>query len=203
MRTRFLAGLFSTTLLLLGLAILATPAAYAQTPDGETPAEESVCDGLSGAAYGLCNAYCEAMDCDSAAPNANETACLKVLSDFTKHSTELIPCARVICPCWDAADVESLFGVCVDVLDLPVDCGDGAVSHPLLGTAISCTEAPRVGQHILIAVVTAYPPIVGECWINDVPSLEDGQIPVTEGEANACRQLLKDRFSDCDIVYEP
>jgi hypothetical protein len=203
MRARLLTALLAPTLLLLGLAILATPAAYARTPDGETPAEESDCDGLSGAAYGLCNAYCEAMDCDSAAPNANETACLKVLSDFTKHSTELIPCARAICPCWDAADVESLFGVCVDVLDLPVDCGDGAVSQQLLGTAISCTEAPRAGQHILIAVVTAYPPIVGECWINDVPSLEDGQIPVTEGEANACRQLLKDRFSDCDIVYEP
>ena len=60
----------------------------------KTPTEESVCVGLSGAAFGLCNAYCEAMDCDSEAPNANETACLKVLSDFTKHSDELIPCGR-------------------------------------------------------------------------------------------------------------
>ena len=188
----------SRLLLALVTALLIPISAGAQTD-----VEGNVCDNLSGAAFGLCNAYCEAMDCDSEAPNANETACLKVLSDFTKHSTELIPCARVICPCWDAADVESLFGACVDVLNLPVDCGDGAVSQYLLGTAISCTEAPRAGQHILIAVVTATPPIVGECWINEVPSLEDGQIPVTEGEANACRQLLKDRFSDCDIVHEP
>ena len=32
-------------------------ATQARSPDGETPAEESVCDGLAdGAAWGLCNA---------------------------------------------------------------------------------------------------------------------------------------------------
>ena len=36
----------------------------AQTPDGQTPAEETVCDILSGKAWGLCVAYCEAQDCD-------------------------------------------------------------------------------------------------------------------------------------------
>jgi hypothetical protein len=37
----------------------------AQTADGLTPAEETVCDGQEGKAFGLCNAYCEAMDCDT------------------------------------------------------------------------------------------------------------------------------------------
>ena len=35
------------------------------TPDGVTPAVEDICSGLQGAAYGLCNAYCEAQDCDA------------------------------------------------------------------------------------------------------------------------------------------
>jgi len=36
----------------------------AKTPDGMPPSEEQVCSGLQGAAFGLCNAYCEAQDCD-------------------------------------------------------------------------------------------------------------------------------------------
>ncbi len=49
------------------LAILASPVAYAQTPDGQTPAEETICDqlqvtGVSKGLYGLCVAFCEAQD---------------------------------------------------------------------------------------------------------------------------------------------
>jgi hypothetical protein len=43
---------------------LAGSTTFAKTPDGETPAEETVCADLAGAAFGLCNAYCEAQDCD-------------------------------------------------------------------------------------------------------------------------------------------
>jgi len=68
--------------LLLGLVMLATSAAYAQgTPDGETPAAEDICPlwGFTGTINGLCNAYCEAMDCDDAEPQASEQACTRVL----------------------------------------------------------------------------------------------------------------------------
>jgi hypothetical protein len=76
MRTRFLAGLFSTTPLLLGLSI----GAQAQTTDGLTPAVEDICTkwGFSGKLNGLCNAYCEAMDCDSENPQASDEACNRV-----------------------------------------------------------------------------------------------------------------------------
>src|SRR5260221_520465 len=53
---------------------IGTGAALAQTPDGMPPARETICDNESGAAFGLCNAYCEAMDCDSASPQASATA---------------------------------------------------------------------------------------------------------------------------------
>lgn len=36
---------------------------FAHTRDGKTPAQDTVCNGLSGAVFGLCNAFCEAKDC--------------------------------------------------------------------------------------------------------------------------------------------
>lgn len=85
-----------------------TGTAWAQTPDGETPAEETVCDGLEGNLFGLCNAYCEAMDCDSEDPNASERACDRVLENFLDAGGEP--------PCTAA-------GSCCEVHDTP-GCDD-------------------------------------------------------------------------------
>jgi hypothetical protein len=74
-----------TSLLVIGSFF--SGAAYAGTPDGETPAEEDVCDDYSGASYGFCVAYCEAMDCDED-PNADETACERVSERFQVKSGE-------------------------------------------------------------------------------------------------------------------
>jgi len=55
--------------------------------------QANVCDGLTGAAYGLCNAYCNAMKCGTDQQNASDNACGKVRNDFFKHSDLLyIPC---------------------------------------------------------------------------------------------------------------
>lgn len=69
---------------LLSALALAT-AASAQTADGETPAVEDICTtwGFTGQVNGLCKAYCEAMDCDDAAPQASEQACTRVLDKIT------------------------------------------------------------------------------------------------------------------------
>jgi len=63
----------------LGLSLAAT--ANAQTADGQTPASEDICTkwGMTGKINGLCNAYCEAMDCDAAKPQASEQACTRLL----------------------------------------------------------------------------------------------------------------------------
>ncbi len=79
----------SLRLLLAGVLftiLIFAPAVMAETPDGQTPAEESVCDGfgLTGKAWGLCNAYCEAMDCDDANPQASEQACQRVLASMRR-----------------------------------------------------------------------------------------------------------------------
>jgi hypothetical protein len=89
-------------LVLLGVVLSLGVSVQAKTPDGMTPAEETVCDGEVGAAYGLCNAYCEAMDCDSDYPKASEKACNRVLANYEKKTDGGIPpcidpCFGVIC----------------------------------------------------------------------------------------------------------
>jgi hypothetical protein len=74
--------------------------AAAKTPDGQTPAQETVCDQETGAAFGLCNAYCEAMDCDSPDHRASANACANVKRNFVKKTGRPLPC-DVQCPCGD------------------------------------------------------------------------------------------------------
>ena len=82
------------------LAALTPGAVYASTPDGETPAVEEICSDHAGAAFGLCNAYCEAMDCHlgwdfdaTTTPKASPTACAKVESRFFQITGEPLECA--------------------------------------------------------------------------------------------------------------
>ena len=72
---------------------------FAQTPDGETPSVETVCDTQVGAAFGLCNAYCEAMDCDYAEPQASEQACNRVFDRFMNITGEMPPCEMPVNHC--------------------------------------------------------------------------------------------------------
>lgn len=96
--------------LCFALLVLCAGAALAQgTPDLMTPAQETVCNSETGAAFGLCNAYCEAMDCESANPQASATACSKVKTKFTNITGHALPCETcpppppgTTCPCVDA-----------------------------------------------------------------------------------------------------
>ena len=83
----------------LGLLALAVPVLAKGTPDGQPPSEETVCNGLDGALFGLCNAYCEAMDCDSPNHHASDTACARVLDNYRKHSGGQPPPCAATCPC--------------------------------------------------------------------------------------------------------
>jgi len=51
------------------------------------PAKARLVQGMA-----LCNAYCEAMDCDSDEPQASDTACDKVLDRFEQATGSLPPC---------------------------------------------------------------------------------------------------------------
>ena len=49
--------------------------------------------GLSGVDYGLCNAYCEVMECDSENPMASDVACQKLEDKIYARTGSLPPCA--------------------------------------------------------------------------------------------------------------
>ena len=93
----------SIWLLALVLSLCSWSLAYGETADGQTPAEETICDkaGYTGALWGLCNAYCEAMDCGSKATNASDAACERVLKNFISKSPggKLPPCGFTGDPC--------------------------------------------------------------------------------------------------------
>lgn len=63
---------------------------------------QGACDGLSGNAYGLCNAYCEAMDCDDPEHNASAKACDRVFMNFVDETGTAPPCNP--CPCVNEAN---------------------------------------------------------------------------------------------------
>ena len=85
--------------------------AIASTPDGETPANEGVCDVLQGGSpglYGLCVAYCEAQDLDQFDKNPPRT---KILQNYRKKMSAGdpdMPCLQVPCPCWTAEELASI-----------------------------------------------------------------------------------------------
>ena len=83
---------------------------FGKTPDGKPPSQETVCDMEQGAAFGLCNAYCEAMDCTDPNQHASDTGCEQVKANFFKHTGRTLPC-ETTCPCFAAhqlfADIAS------------------------------------------------------------------------------------------------
>ena len=89
--------------------------ANALTPDGETPANEGVCDAVQGASpglYGLCVAYCEAQDLDTFNKQPPST---KILDNYNKKKQAGdpdMPCVSPVgCPCWNDAELASIQGV--------------------------------------------------------------------------------------------
>ena len=113
----------NTIVVLLGLSLAAfaiTPT-MAKTPDGRTPAEETVCDplladGVTNGLYGLCVAFCEAQDHAAETSPITETDLEalataapsgKILENYNKKKAETdppMPCVVVEepCPCWEA-----------------------------------------------------------------------------------------------------
>ena len=86
--------------------------ALANTPDGETPANEGVCDSLSDGAtkglYGLCVAYCEAQDLDSFDKEPPRT---KILENYNKKKQLTdpdMPCVSANYGCFTQAQLDAI-----------------------------------------------------------------------------------------------
>lgn len=171
--------------LTFALLLTGAGAALAQTPDGFPPSLETVCDAETGSAYGHCNAYCEAMDCELAndsdpltTPNASATACSKVRSKFRQTTGRDVPC-EVTCPC---ADIPGSLFAQVLAGDIPIQycfnqgfgIGDGVVlTNDQFGTFFPGFSVD-----------------VGDEWIcGQVPS-DPLILPITPAQGQYCAQLL-------------
>jgi hypothetical protein len=101
-----LAGtLFALLFTLMGNAVMAG------TPDGQTPANEGVCDVLKGGTpglYGLCVAYCEAQDLDSIDKNPPSTRILDNYNRKKQDGDPPMPCMQVPCPCWTDEELAAI-----------------------------------------------------------------------------------------------
>lgn len=168
--------------LAFGLLLICSGIALAQTPDLLTPSEETICDTETGAAFGLCNAFCEAMDCESANPQASATACAKVKDRFVNITGQtFLPCEAcpppppgTTCPCIDSLPDFSL------ALNNPGECvtfGMVAVKYTDVAYAGATCREPGSSLGGLCATLSP----------NGYMILE-----VTPDEGSACAQAILD-----------
>lgn len=173
--------------LFFALLPICSGAALAQgTPDLMPPAREAICDGESGAAYGLCNAYCEAMDCESANPQASAAACTKVRDKFINVTGRPLPCETcpapppgTLCPCVDAfADFNTVLNSpplqCFEVG--PFIFKEAHINGPAGAIAASCSAASPFGIFCGVEINIGEPEILS----------------ITPEEGQACVQLIRE-----------
>ena len=171
--------------LTLALLLICTGAALAQTPDGETPAEETVCDNETGAAFGLCNAYCEAMDCDSADPQASATACTKVRSKFQNVAGHDLPCEQ---PAGCPPPPPGTACPCVDALPNFAAVLNGISEFTCTDDGVRVFKAATGG---FIDATCSRPGGGGRCQYFNGGSLFEFLV-ITPEEGSACMQLIRD-----------
>jgi len=175
-----------TLTLAFALLLICTGAVLAQTPDGGTPAEETVCDNETGSAYGHCNAYCEAMDCDSDHPQASTTACSKVRAKFQQTTGRDLPCEAppLTCPCNDPA-FSDLFAHLVSGVQSAGLCqltngGESGIFLSVLSPGID-VFASSSGSGFVCG------------------TLSEGSLPISQAQFALCSQLLQ-QAADRDSV---
>lgn len=121
----------------VALSLMLGPPAFAQTPDGQTPSKEDVCDVLKDSPakglYGLCVAFCEAQDFSEdpaakksrqkildnynnlrQASNEREMPCAASSTSSTPGPVPVPPPVVQSCPCWTAAEAAAVDGVLSD-----------------------------------------------------------------------------------------
>ena len=171
-----------TRYLLAGVAAFAmlAPAAIAQTTDGSPPSEETVCDvvkdGTPGL-FGLCNAYCEAIDC--VGEQGDPWQCSSILNNYNylrQPGDPIMPCLPP-CPCFDEAFIQTeleTVRTCGENRAAGVDANVCSATVAVNFDVGTCNRTNRnlnaLGGCSLVSLVTH---------------------PVTEPEALVCKTLIQ------------
>lgn len=155
--------------------------AIAQTPDGDTPANEGVCDVLQNGTpglYGLCVAYCEAQDLDLVGDK--ETPNNKILANYRKKmkaGDPDMPCIQVPCPCWSADQLATV----------------GTYSMPTCNVSTSNAMVSLVQPGVLQRAVADVATNV--CRFTDTTTLPriSVRFDITAAEAQSCHKQIVDK----------
>lgn len=167
----------------------AAGSALAKTPDGMPPSEETVCSGLSGAAFGLCNAYCEAQDCDVHA----RPSCPVLRRNFEKITgSPVFPCDQA---CGDGTIQRG------EDCDPPGSgCSDGRTCNP----DCTCPE-PFCGDEIVDPGEQCDPP--GSLCTTGIPCSDDCTCETEPGACCECvgtaAPICQDNLSPSACIAQP
>jgi len=160
--------------------ILIAGVVSAQTADFLTPSVETVCDNQIGAAFGLCNAYCEAMDCHLDNPQASLAACPKVLDRYVRITGASPPCENA-CPC-----------------TVSVEFSDLVTGVSVIDSCEISTDYIEVISGDLVGAIDLGPPPECGVFSDDI----DLHLEITEAQLDVCSNLLLDAIDaqniECD-----
>ncbi len=173
--------------------------------DEMTPSEETVCDFLQGDEYtnglfGLCDAYCEAKDCDEYPAGEEPRSCNRILANYDRQREEAdnpadpdMPCLAepsASCPCWTPEQFAARGG-----------------SYEAEGCGVAPPEdfVGYLDPNSNMMIVFASTDDPGCVYINDAEGYGIG-LPVEGEEIDACATdvaLLQSEFNeqgiDCDF----
>jgi hypothetical protein len=215
-------------LLFVSLAMAGLPA-VASTPDGSTPAEETVCDPLmdevvTPGLYGLCLAFCEAQDIASEDMALTDDEILALLNDvpsgsilqtynqLRKESDPEMPCIvrapePSSCPCWT---VEELAEIDIDA-NTPNGPGDTLCrflvdSNGLVDTTIAFEIDTTINRATITAIAAnqeRFSPPIRRCEFQNLqvaPIIDRDISNLSSGEAAFC---LDELITHCDSLGFP
>lgn len=153
------------------------------------------CANESGAGFGLCNAYCVAMDCDNPDPDAIQAsgeACNKVAANYEKIMGKELLCG-VECPCYSGEEADNFIA---NVAYGHIQC----IMNTDYPSIYGINPSPS-SQHDLLQ--SQEPPVD---WCYKRTGLDSPVVvlrnDLTEAEALACYNILNDRMNEvnCDEI---
>jgi hypothetical protein len=189
--------------ILTGL-VAVTGNAVASTPDGETPANEGVCDvlkvdGITKGLYGLCVAYCEAQDLNDMNKEPPST---KILANYNRKKQAEdpgMPCLAPPpnCPCWTPEELDAIFadGISAPILGLPFGMCDFSSNQAAfldLTTAYQVAQGTIDGGGSTCAFTDARPEVGKSVFFK-----------ITEDDAVICKAQVENKCATYSVPTAP